>query len=193
MRPGSLPTSLRVNGRDYAIDTDFRNVLQILIALADDKLKDREKAYICMRRLYEHMEDIPRDDAQAAYDAAADFITAGMTGDSRAPNVVNWSKDEPLIFPEINKVAGCEVRALPYLHWWTFLGYFQAVDRDGIWGTVLTIRQKRAKGKKLEKYEKEFYKSNKALISMKKEKLKSGKDLLESIFKELSEEEEEDD
>ena len=55
---------------------------------------------------------------------------------------------------------------MPFLHWWTFLGYFQGIDRDDLWGVVLTIRQKKAKGKKLEKYEKEFVASNRELCSM---------------------------
>ena len=188
MRFGTLPKELTVNGRTYSIDTDYRNVLQIILALNDDSLKDREKAHICIWRLYDAPKSIPRDDYEAAYKAASDFISAGMAGGDKNPRVVNWLKDENLIFPEVNKVAGTEVRALPYLHWWTFLGYFQAVDKDGIWGAVLTIRQKRAKGKKLEKYEKEFAKANADLCSMKarSEPGKKRKDPMASLFDSLS-------
>lgn len=49
-----------------------------------------------------------------------------------------------------------EVRALPYLHWWTFLGYYQSVDHDGLFGFVLTIRQKKTRGKKLENTSRSF-------------------------------------
>lgn len=189
MRPGELPLALTINGRKYPIDTDYRNVLQIVIAMNDENLTDRDKAYICMRRLFENMTDLPKDDYQEAYEKASDFIACGMVGDRGSPNIVNWEKDQPLIFPEINKIAGCEVRALPYMHWWTFLGYFQSVDREGLWGSVLTIRQKRAKGKKLEKYEKEFMSANKSLISMKKQDRKKNRDPLKALFDELSEDE----
>ena len=186
MRPGELPDKLKVGNQYHEIDTDYRNVLQIVIAMNDEKLTDRDKAYICLRRLYKDISRIQRDDYQEAYEKASEFISCGMSGDRGAPNIVSWEKDQPLIFPEINKVAGCEVRALPYMHWWTFLGYFQAVDREGLWGSVLTIRQKRAKGKKLEKYEKEFMSANKSLISMKKQDKNKNRDPLKALFDELS-------
>lgn len=35
--------------------------------------------------------------------------------------VMDWEQDEPILFPAINQVAGCEVRSVPYIHWWTFV------------------------------------------------------------------------
>ena len=79
-----------------------------------------------------------------------------------------WEQDAGMIVPAVNRVAGCEVRALPYLHWWTFLGYYMEIG-DGLFAQVLNIRQKKSKGKKLEKWEKEFYRENKKIIDLKKE------------------------
>ena len=55
--------------------------------------------------------------------------------------------DEAIIFPANNKAAGCEVRAVLYLHWWTFLGYFGEIV-EGLFSTIMSIRHKRAEGKK---------------------------------------------
>lgn len=55
------------------------------------------------------------------------------------------------------------------MHWWTFLGYFSEVG-DGLFSQVINIRQKRAKGKKLEKWELDFYNEHKELVDI-KEKL----------------------
>ena len=44
------------------------------------------------------------------------------------------------------------LRAEKYMHWWTFLGYFMEVE-DGLFSQVLSIRQKKARHKKLEKWE----------------------------------------
>lgn len=94
-----------------------------------------------------------------------------------------------MLFPAVNKVAGVEVRSLPYLHWWTFLGYFQAIDHDDLFSHVLSIRQKRAKGKKLEKWEQEFYKNNRNLCSLKDpaqvDSAKVVKNTAQSIFDSL--------
>lgn len=79
--------------------------------------------------------------------------------------VMDWEQDEPILFPAINQVAGCEVRSVPYIHWWTFVGYFMEI-REGIFSTVLGIRQKMAKGKHLEKWEREFRRNNKRSVTL---------------------------
>lgn len=164
---GQLPRTLTVNNRQYNIRTDFRDVLKIIAAYNDPGLLDREKVYVCMKNIFVDFADIPSDFYQEAYNAAVRFIEGGIPNNGgKNPKVVNWVKDEHLIFPEINKVAGYEVRETKYLHWWSFLGYFQAVDRDGLWGAVLSIRHKRATGKSLETHEKEFFRANRALCSV---------------------------
>lgn len=80
---------------------------------------------------------------------------------------MDWEQDEPILFPAINKVAGIETRATQYIHWWTFSGYFMEIE-DGTFSTVLGIRQKKAKGKKLEKWEQEFYRNNRRLCDIRK-------------------------
>ena len=71
------------------------------------------------------------------------------------------------MFPAINKVAGYEVRAAEYVHWWTFLGFFNEVG-EGLWQQVMNIRVKKSKHKKLEKWEQEYYKEHKEIIDLKK-------------------------
>jgi hypothetical protein len=183
---GALPRTLNINGINYKIRSDFRNVLAIISAFNDKELSEQEKIYVCMKRLYVDLSTIPKDDFSDAYKAAISFIENNMHDDKPSPKVVNWEKDEQLIFPAINKVAGQEVRALEYIHWWTFLGYFQNINRDDTWGFILTLRQKKAKGKKLEKYEKEFFNANRELCEVeRKETRKTPEDTLARIYEEL--------
>ena len=183
---GMLPQTLNINGRAYKIRSDYRDILQIIAAFGDKELSDEEKAYVCLKRLFIAMESIPKSDYQDAYEAAVTFIECHISVRKPSPKVVNWEKDEQLIFPAINKVAGMEVRAVPYMHWWTFLGYFQSIDREDIWGFILTIRQKRAKGKKLEKYEKDFLNANRDIceVEFREEKVTT-EDSLAKMFNEL--------
>ena len=183
---GRLPKTLNVNGIDYPIETDYRNILEIITAFGDDELTDQEKAYVCMMRLFRDLTVIPKNDFEDVYRAAVAFIECHIHDDKPNPKVVNWEKDEQLIFPAINKAAGMEVRSVPYMHWWTFLGYFQSIDQESIWGFILSIRQKKAKGKKLEKYEKEFYNANRTLCMVElPQNKKTAEDKLASIFEEL--------
>lgn len=183
---GMLPQTLNINGRAYKIRSDYRDILQIIAAFGDKELSDEEKAYVCLKRLFIAMESIPKSDYQDAYEAAVTFIECHISDRKPSPKVVNWEKDEQLIFPAINKVAGMEVRAVPYMHWWTFLGYFQSIDREDIWGFILTIRQKRAKGKKLEKYEKDFLNANRDICEVEfREEKATTEDNLAKMFNEL--------
>ena len=126
---GQLPRSLEINGKIYAINTDFRVILVIISAFNDDDLEDNEKVYICLKRLYVDFDSMPPDDYEEAYSAAIRFIECEQPQEQkRSPRIVNWEKDEQMIFPAINKVAGCEVRLLDYLHWYTFYGFFQGIS-----------------------------------------------------------------
>jgi hypothetical protein len=82
---------------------------------------------------------------------------------------MDWEQDEKILFAAVNKTAGFETRAVEYLHWWTFMGYFMEIS-DGIFSQVLGLRNKKAKGKKFEKWESEFWSANKSLCVL-KEKL----------------------
>ena len=57
-------------------------------------------------------------------------------------------------------MAGYEVRSAEYIHWWTFVGYYMEIS-EGVFADVISIRLKKAKGKKLEKWEQEFWNANK--------------------------------
>lgn len=167
---GELPRRVNVNGIERAVRTDFRDILKIVTAFTDPELEDNEKVYICLFIFYENFEDLPHDDYEAAFKAAIQFIDHSVDGDSeetrRAPHVMDWEQDEAIMFPAINRVAGFETRSAEYVHWWTFMGYYMEIS-EGVFSNVLSIRLKKAKGKKLEKWEREFWNSNKGICTLK--------------------------
>lgn len=169
---GQLPRKLNINGVDRAIRSDFRVALLIFQACADQELSDQEKAMVMIECLYEDFENILPDDYQEANDKATWFLDGGgldetkKTNHQKAKKVMDWEQDEQLIFSSVNKIAGYETRSIEYLHWWTFLGFFNEIG-EGLLSTVISIRQKKNKGKKLEKHEQEFYRENQKLIDIK--------------------------
>lgn len=187
---GALPTSIEIGDKEWGIRSDYRNILCIFEALEDDNLTESEKLYVTLLRFYVDFEHMPKELYQEAYEKASKFMEChDRTDDKKNPRLINWEKDEHMIFPAINTVAGCEVRAVPYMHWWTFLGYFENVDNECLWSFVLSIRQKRAKGKKLEKYEQDFFSKNQKLCAIEwKAPKESATDQLNNIFDMLEEE-----
>ena len=185
---GQLPQTLKVCNKDYAIRSDFRDILKIIAAYNDKDLSDQEKVFVCLHRIFININEMPRDKDtySEAFKAATEFMECRLSNDKPNPRVVNWEKDEQLIFPAINKVAGIEVRTVSYMHWWTFLGYFQSIDRDDLWGFVLTIRQKKAQKKPLEKHEKEFLAANRDLCSLEfQEERETPEDAMQALYKKL--------
>lgn len=164
---GELPRSISVKGVNYRIRSDFRDVLKIISAFNDPDLKKEEQVYICLFILYEDFDSLPESDYEAAFKAAIAFLDHGVQDDgSKHPRVMDWEQDESILFPAINKVAGYEIRSAKYVHWWTFLGYFMEIS-DGVFATVLGLRTKKAKGKKLEKWEQEYWAANKSICTIK--------------------------
>ena len=172
----TLPTSLDIGGVGFSIRSDFRDILTILKAYNDPDLPDDAKHIVMLQILYEDYEKITEDDVVEAIEKGIDFIDQGKKEDHPRPPVMDWESDADIIVPAINKVAGCEVRSLPYLHWWTFLGYYMEIG-EGLFANVLNIRSKKMKGEKLEKWEKEFERDNKDLIVLKRQESEEEKEL----------------
>jgi hypothetical protein len=169
---GCLPTKLNVNGTDRAIRSDFRTVFVIFTAFNDVELNDFEKSRAMYKCLYADCNEIPSEDYQEALEKATWFLDGGTAEEITQSNyanskkVMDWEQDEKIIFSAVNKVAGYETRSKEYLHWWTFLGYFNEIG-EGLFTTVINIRQKKNKGKKLEKHEIEFCREHESMIDIK--------------------------
>ena len=95
---------------------------------------------------------------------------------------MDWKQDGQLIFSAVNHVAGKELRTEKYIHWWTFLGYFNEIQ-DGLFSYVLAIRQKKAKGKKLDKGEQEYFNAHKEMIEIREPESEKDKAIKEELNK----------
>lgn len=164
---GELPEALEVCGKRYPIHADYRNVLHIFEAFQDDDLTPEEKAWVCISCLYKAPESIPPAHLEEAIRQAYWFCDGGDIPKSEQEKVrtMDWKQDAHMIFPAVSKTAGYEVRSCPFLHWWVFLGLFGEIG-EGLFSTVMHIRQKKARSQKLEKWEKEFLKRNKNLVQL---------------------------
>lgn len=172
----SLPKSINVGGVEHAIKTDFRDIWKILPLFDDPDFDSEEKAIAFVQLIY--LDDIPPEHFEEAYKKGIEFIDAGMPKDGKQKaQIVDWEQDAPLIIPAVYNTLG-EVRNVPYLHWWTFLGGYMAISSESLYGSILAIRRKLSKGKKLEKHEQEFYRENRHLIDLKHKYSSADKELL---------------
>ena len=156
----SLPTSVSISDTDYPVRTDFRVILEILVMLSDPDLSDADKTEALLRMFYVER---PANTA-AAVEACLSFISSRKLSSGSPKGLVDWERDFPLIAAPVNRVLGTECRALPYLHWHSFLAAYTEIGPDCLFARVLRIREKLRAGKKLEKHEREVLRRNRDLV-----------------------------
>ena len=169
-----LPTSIDVDGIEYKITEggDYRVVLDCFAALSDVELTVQERMISCLLIFYEQFNTI--EDVMTcanleklvlqmyAFFNCSKMHRKDKETDSSSSNkhiLIDWEEDAQLICSAINKVAGTEIRALKYLHWWTFMAYYMAVDHS-LLNVIASIRDKILRGKPLEKAERQFRAEN---------------------------------
>lgn len=159
-----LPSEAVIGGKKYRIHGDYRDILEIFSYFSDPDLPLYLQWQIALALFFD--EPIPEEDQPEAMDYLLRFINCGNAQEPSAGHkLLDWEQDASMIVADVNKVAGQEIRALPFLHWWTFMAYFHAIG-EGQLSTVVAIRDKIARGKKLEDWEKSFYRENKKRVDL---------------------------
>lgn len=163
-----IPISVRINNIEYRIrnNGDYRVILDCFSALQDVDLTEQERVFASLIIFYQDLDTLEDvlavDNLKERISEMYKFFNCGGedTVGAKVPyKLIDWEKDSQIISSAINKVANTEIRSVPYVHWWTFMGYFSSIGRS-LLSTVIEIREKILKGKKLEKYEREFRRDN---------------------------------
>lgn len=170
-----LPTSVTVDGQAYAVRTDYRAILDIITALNDPDLTDEDRAAVALGIFYE---DALPENLQEALNRCFWFISGGeeKPSDKPAPKLVDWEKDFRWIASPINPMLGQDIRAVK-MHWWTFLGYYYEIG-DCTFAQIVRIRSARARGKKLDKADREWLRNNEDLVYIEQKYSQEENDLL---------------
>lgn len=169
-----LPTSAHIGSREYEIRSDWKAAMDIIQVMTDQEIDDEERALVALSVFYVDFDNMNPDDFDDAISYLYWFIGGGGDEDEAQaspkvkPRLMDWTQDLPILISPINRVLGFEVRAVEYLHWWTFLAAYYEIGGDCLFAQVVSIRKKRSQGKKLDKAEQAFYNENKNLVDFKK-------------------------
>lgn len=176
-----LPTSVEVEGVEYAIRSDYRPILDICIALNDPDLNDNERFFVVLGIFYPDFDDMPTEHYEEALRECFRFINGGEDEEptqQKSPRLVDWEQDFSLIAAPVNRVLGKEVRSVEYLHWWSFVSAYQEIGGDCTFAQVVSIRDKQARHKPLDKSDKEWLRRNRKLVEFKKKYTEAEENLL---------------
>lgn len=157
----TLPEAVTFGGVRYDLNTDYRDVLEIIAKLNDESKPEFMRWQIAVGLFYE--QEIPDDVYPEATQYLADFISCGADDENPGPKLIDWEQDAQIIASSVSRVAGQEIRAVRHMHWWTFVGLFSQIG-EGPLSMIVSIRDKKARGKKLEKWEQEYYQQNKSKV-----------------------------
>ena len=187
-----LPTFVTIDEKDYNVrnKADYRTILGVIAACEDVELTPEERVLTSLIIFYEDIDSIDSvfetfqtsEKIEDAIDQMMRFIGCynDDIGYKTQYKVIDWVQDEQLIVSAINNVARTEIRALEYLHWWTFIGYYMAIGESPL-ATIVGIRDKIAKHKKLEDFEKEFKRENPQYFRWKSDEVQA-QNILEQIW-----------
>ena len=164
-----LPIAVEINGKSHPIRNkcDYRVVLDVICALNDTELTDEEKVKCALFIFYEDISAI--DDFETAIKEMFRIINGGEEQEEsqeQKPQLMDWQHDFTQLAPPISRVLGYDVRTPnKYTHWYSFLGGYMEIG-ECTFSTIVSIRSKRAKGKKLDKWEEEYIREHRKMVEL---------------------------
>ena len=164
-----LPIAVEINGKSHPIRNkcDYRVVLDVICALNDNELTDEEKVKCALFIFYEDISTI--DDFETAIKEMFRIINGGEEQEEnqeQKTQLMDWEHDFSQLAPPISRVLGYDVRTPDkYTHWYSFLGGYMEIG-ECTFSTIVSIRSKRAKGKKLDKWEEEYIREHRKMVEL---------------------------
>ena len=141
-----LPDAVEIDGKEYLLNTDFRNCLNVMLAYQDEDLTDNEKCTIMLTNLY----PVIPENIEVALEKALIFLDEGKKSqpgkaDSK-PKVYSWSKDANMIYSAFKQTHGIDL-TVEKMHWWKFVALFMDLGADTAFSSIVNLRSRVKSGK----------------------------------------------
>ena len=177
-----LPIAVEINGQSHPIRNrcDYRVVLDAICALNDNELTEEEKVKCALFIFYEDISAI--DDFDTAIKEMFRIINGGEEQEQSAeqkPQLMDWEHDFPVLVAPINRVLGFEIRSIDYLHWFSMLSAYMEIG-ECTFSTIVSIRSKKAKGQKLDKWEIDYLREHRKMVELPQKLTAEEEELLNS-------------
>lgn len=165
-----LPSSLYVQGQEYAINADFRPCISIMQIFERADLTDHEKILCMVGILF--VEDVPGELLEEAAEQATWFLNGGDSGSEGKGKsygrLFSWEQDLRYIISAVDKTSGGSVRGRDFFHWWDFMSAFMEIG-ECVFSTLVHQRKLKKTGKQ-SKVDKEWWADNKDIAELRVEK-----------------------
>lgn len=145
---GNLPESFLIDGKEYKISSDFREIVVLEEILSSEELTDAERGEQALNLFYGC---IPSD-VETAVDKLCWFMQCGekerphtgrrqaARGDFRQQAAYSFIHDAGLIYAAFMAQYGIDLYDIEYLHWWKFKAMFEGLEDGRVIKEVMRCR-----------------------------------------------------
>jgi hypothetical protein len=145
----SLPAAVEIDNQEYALDTDFRTCLRVILAFEDPELADVEKQAVLLDNLYPELPD----NVSRAFELGIKFLNGGDDAEEEEKEeglslrLYSFKQDANFIFAAFRQTHGIDLESIEYLHWWKFLALFMDLGPDTTFCHLVGLRKRLKTGK----------------------------------------------
>ena len=181
-----LPNEVTVNGKEYAINSDFKTSMLFEIMMSDKELDDREKIDNTLMLYYPV---IPKDIKEAMeqilwfYRCGQDMIKSKGSGSGKNDQIYDFNFDDDYIYSAFLDQYNIDLQDTD-LHWWKFKALFKSLKSDNEIVKIMGYRSMDL-NKIKDKEEKARYRKMKELYKIQNHISKDETEKLASIQKAL--------
>ena len=183
-----LPSSVKIDGTEYEINSDFRTSVLFSLLMEDDSLNEEEKVLQALNLYY----PVVPDNLEKAIEQIKWFYSCGKLdkpiGNKKArassKKVFDFEVDANYIYSAFMSQYNIDLQDIGQLHWWKFKALLEGLKEDNKLSKIIQYRSMDL-SKIKDKEQRKFYKDMQKQYSLKKESEEDLK-LLEEWNKKLS-------
>lgn len=177
-----LPSSLSLQGQEYAINADWRPCVNIMRMFERTDLSDTEKVLCMVGILYR--DEIPDRLMTEAAEQAVWFLNLGEAADGKKSalslgRLFSWEQDLKFIISAVDKSAGFSIRSREFYHFWEFVSAFYETG-ECVFNTIVHQRKLKKTGKQ-SKADKEWWAENRDIAELKVELTSDEQEILDAF------------
>lgn len=133
-----LPDKVKVDGRKYRLDLDFRNVLRMIEIMSREDLLSEARNYLALKCV---MRRVPKNVGQAMTAVSAILFPKTKKKGDKGPKLTDYAQDADLIRAAFLQCYGINLWR-EKLHWFEFTGLLAGLPEGSRYIDIVGIRAK---------------------------------------------------
>lgn len=128
-----VPTTVKIEGEDYKINSDFRTSILFELLMQDSSIRKEEKIFIALELYYPEMPPNINDSVEQIlwfYRCGKDIMESKGVGKGKSTQIYSFEHDDEYIYSAFLNQYGVDLQDIKYLHWWKFKAMFKALKED---------------------------------------------------------------